>query len=244
MGIVTRAAEAIAPPFEGAAASDLPRAKRSLLATVSLTVLVFLASCVGVVAIAVLNQPYFDFLNSWLRTTETVPRGLLYSSFLVLVALPFVARDPARYGLRLGNTLAQWRLVAALCIAAAIVTAVILKATGSIPYSDASLFIEAVDVPVTEELLFRAVLLTVLLGVLGRLWAAPTAVRLAIAFDGVAFGLGHAANALSYPVAFVASQVTFACLLGIACAFLMVRTRSVLPAVVLHGVVNAVVVLI
>jgi membrane protease YdiL (CAAX protease family) len=40
------------------------------------------------------------------------------------------------------------------------------------------------------------------------------------------------------------SQVVFAILLGLVCAYLAVRTRSVLPAMLLHAVVNAVVVLI
>jgi membrane protease YdiL (CAAX protease family) len=42
---------------------------------------------------------------------------------------------------------------------------------------------------------------------------------------------------------FVIGQVAFASVLGVACAFLMTRTRSVYPAMLLHGVVNAVVVL-
>ena len=42
---------------------------------------------------------------------------------------------------------------------------------------------------------------------------------------------------------FVRDMATFASALGMACAFLMVRTRSVYPAMALHAAVNAVVVL-
>ena len=66
---------------------------------------------------------------------------------------------------------------------------------------------------------------------------------LAVVINGLAFGIAHLANATSLATSFVVAQAGFAALLGIACASLMARTRSVYPAIVLHGVVNAVVVL-
>ncbi|MEX2546651.1 MAG: CPBP family glutamic-type intramembrane protease [Chloroflexota bacterium] len=45
-------------------------------------------------------------------------------------------------------------------------------------------------------------------------------------------------------LSFVLPQVLFASVLGASCAALMLRTRSVYPAMLLHAVVNAVVVLI
>ncbi|HEX5825015.1 MAG TPA: CPBP family glutamic-type intramembrane protease [Candidatus Limnocylindrales bacterium] len=61
-------------------------------------------------------------------------------------------------------------------------------------------------------------------------------------FDGIAFGLGHLANATSLAIGFVLGQAAFASVLGMACAYLMAKTRSVYPAMLLHAVVNAVVV--
>ena len=77
-----------------------------------------------------------------------------------------------------------------------------------LPYSDASLFVESVLVPVTEELVFRGVLLSILLGrVRAGLPGPGFAVPLAIAVDGLAFGVAHLANAgRPIDIGFVAPQ--------------------------------------
>jgi membrane protease YdiL (CAAX protease family) len=102
--------------------------------------------------------------------------------------------------------------------------------------------VEVVVVPFTEELVFRAVLLTALFAATRRLGFGSRAVALAVAIDAVAFGVAHGTNALSYEIGFVTLQVAFATLVGLGCAGLMARTRSVYPAMGLHAVVNAIVV--
>jgi membrane protease YdiL (CAAX protease family) len=67
---------------------------------------------------------------------------------------------------------------------------------------------------------------------------------LAVIFDGIAFGLAHMANATDLELRFVLSQATFASFLGVGCAYLVVRTKSVYPAMLLHALVNGVVVLL
>ena len=208
------------------------------------TVLVLVASVVVAVAIAVANKPYFDLVE---RVVGPIGgeelRALVFSSFLLLIGIPIIARRPSAFGFRIGTMRRDAGLVVAALAAGGLLTAAVLRLSGAVPYSDASLFVESVDVPITEELVFRGVLLTALLAVLGR-WHEPrTATILAVLFDGAAFGLAHAANALALDPAFVAQQVLFAVVLGTACAALMVRTRSVYAAMLLHAVVNAVVVL-
>lgn len=212
--------------------------------TLAITLLTFIVASGVSVVVALANTPYFDVVNGFVGARETVARGVLFSSWLLILGGPIVARHPGAYGFRFGDIRAHWRTVAAVVGLGAVVTAVLVTITGPTPYSDASLFIETVDVPFTEELLFRGVLLTVLLIVLGRLHDPRTAVVLAVVFDGVAFGLAHLANASSVEVGFVLSQATFASILGIGCAYLMVRTRSVYPAMLLHAAVNGVVVLL
>jgi membrane protease YdiL (CAAX protease family) len=219
------------------------RARPSALATFALTCLVAALACLGSLAIAFANQAWFDVVNGYVGAEAPVIRGLLFSSWLLLIGGAVVITRPAAFGLRLGDTARCWRLVGASLAGGAAVTAVLLLLTGSTPYDDASLFIECVVVPLTEELVFRAVLLTILLAVLVRLHPVRTATILAIGIDGVAFGLAHLANAATLELGWVLSQVTFASVLGMACAALMVRTRSVVPAVLLHAVVNGVVVL-
>ena len=219
-----------------------PRERLGAPATLGLTLLTLVLACGAGMLVALANGPYFDFVNGFVGARETVARGLLFSSWFLIVGGLFVVRDPAAYGFRLGEIRRQWRVVAAVVAAAAVVTALLLTLTGRTPYSDASLFIETVDVPFAEELVFRGVLLTVLLIALGRLHDADTAVVLAVLFDGLAFGLAHLANAGSIEVGFVLSQAVFASALGVGCAYLMVRTKSVYPAMLLHAVVNGVVV--
>jgi membrane protease YdiL (CAAX protease family) len=212
--------------------------------TLGLTTLCLLGACAWSMAVALANQPYFDLLNGFVGARDAVPRGLLFSSWLVLVGGVVLIWRPPAFGLRIGQVREHVPLIVGMTVVAALATAVILKLTGSTPYSDASLFIESVVVPFTEELVFRAVLLTVLLAALMRLHDASRATALAIVINGVAFGMAHLANATSIATSFVIAQAVFAAVLGGACAYLMVRTRSVYPPMVLHGVVNAVVVVV
>jgi membrane protease YdiL (CAAX protease family) len=211
--------------------------------TALVTLLIAIGACAVTLAIAILNSPYFDLVNRFVGATGAEARGLLFSSWLVVIGVPFVVRDPKAFGFTLGDIGRHWRLVVAMLVAAAGVTgALLLLVTGPIPYSDASAFIETVDVPITEELVFRAVLVTGLLSILVRVHGPRAAATLAILIDGLAFGLAHVANAANLDLTFVLSQATFATVLGIGCAYLMLKTRSVYPAILLHAVVNAVVV--
>ncbi len=181
-------------------------------------------------------------MNGYVGARDAVPRALVFSSWLVVIGGPFVLWRPATFGFTLGDVRKHWLVVVVACAIAAAVTAVLLKVSGQIPYSDASVFVETVLVPVTEELVFRGVLLAILLAGFGRLYRPGIAVPLAIVVNGVAFGVAHLANATSLDIGFVAPQAAVAIAVGISCAWLVVKTRSVYPAMLFHGVVNAVVV--
>jgi membrane protease YdiL (CAAX protease family) len=212
-------------------------------ARLALGLLVVVAAFAGSWTVALANSAWFDFANGIVGARETVARGVVFSTWLVLVAAPFLITRPASLGLRTGLIGRRWREVVAVTAGAALVTWLLLRLTGATPYSDASLVIETIVVPFTEELVFRAVLLTLLLAAFARLYARRTALVLAIVTDGVAFGTAHLANAADLDVSFVVQQAGFASVLGMMCALLMVRSRSVIPAMLLHAAVNAVVVL-
>jgi membrane protease YdiL (CAAX protease family) len=199
-------------------------------------------ACAAVLVVAFANAHYFELVNGVIRARETVARGVVFSSWLLLVGAPLAIWRPAAFGFRRGGSAQHWRLIVGTVGVAAVATWALLAVSRSTPYSGASLVIECVVVPFTEELVFRGVLLTVLLVVLSRIHGQRAAAALAIVFDGLAFGLGHLANATVLDVGFVLRQVAFASGLGMACAFLMVRSRSVYPAMLLHAVVNGVVV--
>jgi membrane protease YdiL (CAAX protease family) len=211
---------------------------------VALTIGCLVLACGASLLVAMGNVAYFDVVQRLVRADTAIPRALLFSSWLLLVGGALVVWRPSTFGFQLGDISRHWRLIAGVAVAAMTVTAVVITLTGPTPYSDASLLVESLVVPVTEELVFRGVLLTALVVALGRLHPHRAAMVLAVIFDGLAFGLGHIANATELELGFVLSQVTFASFLGVGCAYLVVRTRSIYPAMFLHAVVNGVVVIL
>lgn len=207
-----------------------------------LTAAVALGAVAAGLGLGLANGVYFDLVHRLVPVEGEIPRALLFSSFLLIGGALVVARRPAEYGFRLGRVPRHLPLIFGVTAAAGIVTAGLLIISGATGYRDASWLVEVVIVPISEELVFRAVMLTLLLRILVRLHDAPAARRLAVTIDGVAFGVAHAANLTVLPAAFVLPQVAFAIALGLVAAALMVRTRSVYPAMLLHGAVNAVVV--
>jgi membrane protease YdiL (CAAX protease family) len=205
---------------------------------------VAIVACALSLGFALGNVAYFDVVNRIVGARDALPRALLFSSWLLLWGGLVVVWRPAFFGFRVGRIFDHWRLILAATVGAAAATAGLLTLVGATPYSDASLPVEVIVVPFTEELAFRGVLLTALIAVYTRLFSAPRAVILAVVANGLAFGAGHLANALSVDPIFVVQQAAFAGILGTACAALMLRTSSVYPAMLLHAAVNAVVVLI
>lgn len=193
-------------------------------------------------AIALTNQPYFELVNQWVGATGPVARGAVYSSYLLLIGVAITVWRPRAFGLCVGNSFRRWRLVVGAAAGMAALTAVVLLAVSPTPYAEASWVNEVVIVPLTEELVFRAVVFSALLAAMSRLHAPAAAALLAIGISAVAFGLGHATNLFWLPATFVVPQVVYAVVIGLVAAFVMLRTRSVYPSMLVHAAVNAVVV--
>jgi membrane protease YdiL (CAAX protease family) len=210
----------------------------------ALTIGCLVLACSASLLVTVANVAYFEVVQGFVRADTAIPRALLFSSWLLLVGGAFVVWWPSAFAFQVGDMHRHWRLIAGVSGAAVAVTAAAIAITGPTPYSDASLFVECLVVPFTEELVFRGVMLTFLVVALGRLHPTHVAAVLAVIFDGIAFGLAHMANATDLELGFVLSQATFASFLGVGCAYLVVRTKSVYPAMLLHAMVNGVVVLL
>jgi membrane protease YdiL (CAAX protease family) len=193
-------------------------------------------------AIALTNQPYFELVNGWVRADEPVARGAVYSSYLLLIGLAVVVWRPGAFCLGVGETFARWRLVGGSTVGMAALTMVVLTVVSGTPYANARWENEVVIVPLTEELVFRGVLFSALLAAMRRLHPPATAAALAIGTNAIAFALGHATNLFWLPGSFVLPQVAYAGVIGVVAAFVMLRTRSVYPAMLVHAAVNAVVV--
>ncbi len=208
-----------------------------------LTLLVLIGAVAVSLAVALTNQPWFELMNRWFRFEDPILRGALYSSWLVLVAAPFIVRRPSEFGLRFGEVAHHWHLCAVVTLGAMAITAIVLTLVSATPYNDASAMNEVVIVPFSEELVFRGVILTALLAILGRIHAPSTAVVSAVVVNAVVFGAAHGTNLLFHPASFVIPQMVFATVvMGIPAAYLVVKTRSIYPAMLLHGAINAVVV--
>ena len=208
----------------------------------ALTTAAAVAAVAITMTIALTNKPYFDMVNRLIGADDPVARGAIYSSYLLLIGLAITLWRPGGFGLGLGDTIRRWRLVAAAVVGMAALTVVVLLVMSPTPYADASWINEVVIVPVSEELVFRAVLFSALLAAMSRLHPPATAALLAIGINAGAFGLGHAANLFWLPAAFVVPQVAYAVVIGLVAAFVMLKTRSVYPAILVHAAVNAVVV--
>jgi len=207
-----------------------------------LTAAAGLAAAAFTTAVALTNQPYFELLNRWIGAEEPITRGAIYSSYLLLIGLAIALWRPTAFGLGLGDSIRRWRLVLGAAAGMAALTAVVLLALPTTPYADASWVNEVVIVPFTEDLVFRAVLFSGLLIAMSRLHRPAVAASLAIGINALAFGLGHATNLFWLPASFVLPQVAYAIVIGLVAAFVMLKTRSAYPAMLVHAAVNAVVV--
>ena len=119
---------------------------------VGLTLLALVAAVAASLVVAVANQAWFDLVNGVVGARETVARGLLFSSWPLLLGGAVVVWRPRAFGFQAGETRRHVGLVAGVVGAGAAITALLLTVAGPTPYSDASPFIEAVVVPFTEEL--------------------------------------------------------------------------------------------
>src|SRR5690348_15652635 len=78
--------------------------------------LVLVAAAAGCLGFALLNRAWFDVANGVVGLRDSVARAALFSAFPLVVGLAVVARDPAGFGLRLGDIGGHWRLVGAVTV--------------------------------------------------------------------------------------------------------------------------------
>lgn len=161
-------------------------------------------------------------------------------SFLLVLGAALVWVWEGDVGLRVGDTFQRWREVVAVGLVLSIVAWTFVLLTASNVYSEADPLFELVLVPAGEELVFRGVPLGWLLSRLTEGRPAPAAARLAIIVSAVAFGAGHASNALFGAGDFALVQVVAATVLGLIFGWLRIETGSIIAPILLHGVVNGV----
>jgi membrane protease YdiL (CAAX protease family) len=214
-----------------------PSVQRSAVAS---TVGILILAVIGTLAFAIANSAWADWIQARLATTSDLVNGLAFSAFPFVIGAVVVAFNPRAFGIQLGTTLDRWRLILLLTFAMCVFAAAALTLVGSSPFRGAEPIVQVVAVPVSEELVFRGVLFTLVLGALRRVHAPGRALWLAVVISGVAFGIGHLNNLGSYDATFVVAQAAYASVLGVAGGWLRASTSSILPPVLMHAAVNLV----
>lgn len=198
------------------------------------------ASLLFTAGVVVGARLWYETLQRILPTDDPTMQGVQFGSFVLVLGAVLSWVWNGDVGLQVGDTFKRWRKVVVVGLSLSVLTWAFVALTGSNVYSDADRVFELVLVPAGEELLFRGVLLGWLLSRLTNGRLAPTAARLAVIFSAVAFGAGHASNALFGAGGFALVQVVAATGLGLIFGWLRVETRSLMAPIVLHGAVNAI----
>lgn len=172
--------------------------------------------------------------------------GIVSRAYLVVLLIPFALWRPRLLGLKLGQTVRRYRMLLGMLVAnCGVIAGYLLLTRSATPYSGNEWAItEILTVPLLEELLWRGLLFTALLLLLRRWYPENASMHFTVWLTGVGFGLLHAQNALAgVPLAFVLVQVLNASVWGVVYGYARARTQSVLPPILLHAAMNAVIVL-
>jgi membrane protease YdiL (CAAX protease family) len=209
-----------------------------------LTVAVLLGAVAGSYAFAWVNSRYAAWVQDVLSLNSALAQGLAFSAFPLAIGLGISLVHPSLFGLTLGSTLRRIGQVVGVTAGLCAIAAVALMAVGGNPFRGAEPLIQAVAVPVSEELVFRGVLFGLVLLALRRLYPMETALPLTVVVSAVAFGLAHLNNIGSYDTTFVVLQSAYAMILGLGAGYLRATTGSVVPAMAAHSAVNVVALLV
>jgi membrane protease YdiL (CAAX protease family) len=209
-----------------------------------LTVAVVIGAVAGAYAFAWANSRYAAWVQDVLSLNSALAQGLAFSAFPLAIGLGISLVHPSLFGLTLGSTLRRIGQVVGVTAGLCAIAAVALMAVGGNPFRGAEPLIQAVAVPVSEELVFRGVLFGLVLLALRRLYPMETALPLTVVVSAVAFGLAHLNNIGSYDTTFVVLQSAYAMILGLGAGYLRATTGSVVPAMAAHSAVNVVALLV
>lgn len=214
-----------------------------------------LAISLGLLACCILffiiDQAYFHFISSrfpnvgtsvWLATVWGIVSRAPWILVIVIIAL----LRRRLLALRIGEMRSRWRLVLSIIIANGVVVGAFLLLSGnSTPYSGNQwLVTEIITVPLVEELFWRGFLFSLLFALLQKSLSKSLSLTITVWLSGIAFGLLHAANALTgVPIQFVAIQVLNAVIWGVVYGYARAKTDSVFPSILAHAAMNLVVVM-
>jgi membrane protease YdiL (CAAX protease family) len=224
-----------------AVVAGTPKAPRWVAAK---TAGVLLMAAAGTAVFVLCNTWFAEWIQSVVEVNSPVGMGLLFSAFPLAVGGVIVATRPRLFGVQLGRTMQEWPLIGAVTAAMCALAGLALLIVGTNPFSGASFIVEVIAVPVSEEVLFRGAMFTLVLFALSRFHPVHQATILAVLISGVVFGLAHLNNLGSYDPTFVVLQSIYATILGLSAGALRAATRSLAAPILMHAAVNLVAILI
>jgi membrane protease YdiL (CAAX protease family) len=205
---------------------------------------VLAAAGVATAVLVMLNTRYAEWIQALVSTDSPVVMGLLFSAFPLVIGGAVIAWRPRLIGLQLGSTQREWPLVLGITAGMCALAGVALFLVGTNPFRGSSFIVQVIAVPVSEEVMFRGAVFTLVLLALSRIHPIHRATVLAVVISGLVFGLAHLNNLGSYDPTFVVLQSVYATVLGLCAGTLRAVTGSLLPPILMHAAVNLVALLV
>ncbi len=201
---------------------------------------IFFGACGASAALAFGNYYYYNWISGYFVVKDAFLSALLFSAFLLVIGVLVLFRRPRFYGFQIGESFKMWKPILLVSAAVCAFTAICLFLTPRTPYSGANWAVEMILVPISEEMIWRGIIFSLVYKVLTRLHDDKMSIVLTIAFSSIAFGLAHISNVLVHPVSFVLLQIIFAAIAGSGMGFLRAITKSVYPPILVHALFNLV----
>jgi len=157
---------------------------------------------------------------------------------MLFVAFMPVIWAPKFFGYQFGAIGRHWKLLLGLMIFFVGAPLLYRLLMGETPFGANTWFFEGVVVPFAEEGLMRGILFSMLLWGFQSMFKESTAGWLTVIVSTLVFASAHLNNLGSYPTGFVLFQVGFSTILGLAFGYTRMKTESIYPAIILHGLFN------
>jgi membrane protease YdiL (CAAX protease family) len=206
--------------------------------------LLLIGTSVVSIALAFGNYYYFQWISGFFYITDEFLNAMLYSAFLLVIGTTIVASRPRYYGFQIGDSLKHWKQVLVVSATTVAFTVICLLMTPRTPYSGANWAVEMILVPISEEMMWRGVIFSLVFALFGKLHSNKTQFWLTIVCSSMAFGMAHSSNVLVHPVSFVVLQMLFAAIVGTGLGYLRAKTKSVYPPMLVHALFNLVAIML
>lgn len=142
----------------------------------------------------------------------------------------------------MGEWKKNWPLIVGITLFCTTITVGYILLAGPTPYHGglSKLLPNVIMVSFGEEMMYRGIFFSGILFILAKFYEEKVSVLLAVLFSGIAFGIGHINNLLYNPALFTTLQIIYAFIFGSLLALLRSKTKSIIPCILIHGIINTI----